>query len=317
MVSVCMITYAHEKYIEDAIYNVLNQECDFEIELIISNDNSPDSTDQLIQNILIQHPKSASIKYFKQEKNLGMMANFIFALKQCSQKYIAICEGDDYWTSKIKLQKQVDFLEQNNEYVLSFHNAEVFNSLTKNTHLFVNNYEREDYGAKDILETWLIPTASMVFKNVLEENLPQFMVQATHGDLALQVYLSKFGKFSAINQVMSVYRVNENSVTVTSFSSLAHNNNHIRQLILMDSFFERKYNKQIYKRICLFYFKNANTFKNISVIKPIYWLFKAFLLKPLLVFKYTKQYKSALKNILFTFRTKYFQKLKIEYKKGD
>ena len=111
-----MITYGHEKFIEEAINGVLMQECDFDVELIIANDCSPDKTHEVIQNIIKTHPKASWIKYFRHEKNIGMQNNTLFALKECSGKYIAGCEGDDYWTDSLKLQKQVDFLDENKEY---------------------------------------------------------------------------------------------------------------------------------------------------------------------------------------------------------
>ena len=123
-VSVCMITYGHEKFIEQAINGVLMQECDFEVELIIANDCSPDRTDAVIQNILKNHPRASWIKYIKHEKNLGMMPNFIFALQECQGKYVALCDGDDYWTDAFKLQKQVDFLESNPKFGICFHSVE-------------------------------------------------------------------------------------------------------------------------------------------------------------------------------------------------
>jgi glycosyltransferase involved in cell wall biosynthesis len=125
-VSVCMITYGHEKYIREAIAGVLMQECDFEVELILANDCSPDSTDKVIQNILENHPRRLWIKYFNNVENLGMMPNFIFALEQCSGTYVAMCEGDDYWITTDKLQKQVDILERNKEIGLIYTNVKHF-----------------------------------------------------------------------------------------------------------------------------------------------------------------------------------------------
>ena len=122
-VSVCMITYGHEKYIREAIEGVLMQECDFEIELILANDCSPDRTDSIIQDILANHPKGSWIKYFNHEKNIGMMPNFIFCMKQCSGTYVAMCEGDDYWVTTDKLEKQVDVLERNKDIGLIYTNV--------------------------------------------------------------------------------------------------------------------------------------------------------------------------------------------------
>lgn len=103
--SVIMITYGHEKFIEQAINEVLMQEGDFEVELIIANDCSPDQTDAIIRNILENHPRASSIKYINHDKNLGIMPNFLFAMKEYNDKYIALCDGDDYWSDPLNLQK--------------------------------------------------------------------------------------------------------------------------------------------------------------------------------------------------------------------
>ena len=113
MVSVVMITYGHENYIEQAIKGVLMQECDFQYELIIANDCSPDNTDRIVQKIIDNTNNADRIKYVRHTVNKGMTANFLWTLQQASGKYIAICEGDDYWTDPLKLQKQVDLLEVN------------------------------------------------------------------------------------------------------------------------------------------------------------------------------------------------------------
>lgn len=107
-VSVCMITYGHEKFIGQAIESVLMQQTNFAIELLIANDHSLDNTDQQIRHYIATHPKGHLIKYILREKNWQMMPNFINALQQCSGKYIALCEGDDYWTDPNKLQRQYE-----------------------------------------------------------------------------------------------------------------------------------------------------------------------------------------------------------------
>jgi glycosyltransferase involved in cell wall biosynthesis len=301
-VSVCMITYGHENSIEEAINSVLMQECDFDIELIISNDSSPDATDKIIQNIILQHPKGYLIQYIKHEKNMGMMPNFISALQQCKGKYVAICEGDDYWIDRHKLQKQVSFLEINNDFVLTFHNAETHNNFTGTKYLFLKDYNVDEFKVADIFEKWLIPTASMVYRNNFGNEFPDYFHEATHGDLALQLYLSKFGKFKGFKDVLSVYRINQSSVTVNSFSSYTQNNKHIKQLNVMNVYFNKIYNAQIQKRIFLFYLINANTFKNESIIKPLYWIGKAIFLNPKYAIDYKKNLQEVFINILKTLR---------------
>ena len=116
LISVCMSTYNHEEYIEEALNSVLEQECNFEFEIILSNDKSSDNTHAVITKYIENHPKGNKVRYYNQPKNLGINNNLIFTLEQTKGKYIALLEGDDYWTDSKKLQKQFDFLEKNTEY---------------------------------------------------------------------------------------------------------------------------------------------------------------------------------------------------------
>jgi glycosyltransferase involved in cell wall biosynthesis len=120
LVSVVTITYKHEQYILDTVKGVLNQETDFEVEYIIADDCSPDDTQKVVSEFLENHPKAAWVKYTRHEENKGMNPNFVWALNQCRGKYIALCEGDDYWTDPLKLQKQVDHLEKNQHVVVVY-----------------------------------------------------------------------------------------------------------------------------------------------------------------------------------------------------
>jgi len=116
-----MITYNHERYISEAIDGILMQECDFEYELVIGEDYSTDNTRKICEQYAAKYPNK--IKLLQSVNNWGMNSNFIRTVKECNSKYIALCEGDDYWTDPLKLQKQVDFLEKNKEYSLCFHRA--------------------------------------------------------------------------------------------------------------------------------------------------------------------------------------------------
>lgn len=253
LISVCMITYNHGDYIEEAIDGIVMQECSYPIELIISDDFSPDDTESLVKNKIKEIHSNISIKYVRHEKNIGMMNNFDFAYNQCNGTYVAICEGDDYWSDKKKLQKQVDFLEKNSEYVLCFHNAEVLYENSKERRLFVEKYEKDDYSANDILREWYIPTASMVFRNI-PEKLPDYMMSAPHSDLGFQLFLSKFGKFKLINEVMSVYRKNDFGVS-NQYNTLKYYNSYIAQMIAMDLYFEKKIRKELSFNIFMAYNK--------------------------------------------------------------
>lgn len=205
-VSVCMITYNHKNFIEDAINGVLMQECDFDIEFILANDCSPDKTDEIVQNIIKTHPRATIINYIKQEQNIGMMPNFIFALQQCHGEYIALCEGDDYWTNKSKLQKQIDFLEANEDYVLCFHPVNILKTDGSIVDDFITkvpkNYETIETLAR--LGNY-IHTPSVVFRNLLKQ-FPFEFEQTPIGDYFLYMMLAEQGKLKYLENIMAVYR---------------------------------------------------------------------------------------------------------------
>lgn len=209
--NICMITYNHENYIREAIEGVLMQMCDFNIELIISNDYSIDSTDSVIQDILQNHPKASMIKYINHKRNLGMMPNFIQALEQCNGKYIALCEGDDYWTDPLKLQKQVDFLEGNPNYNICFHKVQLLkNGIIKDADdITIKRYDAiENFPVQlsDLLEQGnFIHTPSVVFRNQII-NIPFEFEFSPVGDYFLYIILANQGFIKRLDDTMAVYR---------------------------------------------------------------------------------------------------------------
>ena len=206
LVSVVMLTYGHEKYIREAIEGVLMQEVDFPVRLIVVDDCSPDGTEVIVRNIIATHPKGHWIDYIKHDQNKGMMPNFISALQVASGKYIALCEGDDYWTDSNKLQKQVEFLESNPDYVLSFHKIKVLKTNGDLVDDFITvvpeNYETRETLAR--LGNY-IHTPSVVFKNVIKTFPPEFLMTPI-GDYFLYLLLSEQGKLKYIDEEMAVYR---------------------------------------------------------------------------------------------------------------
>ncbi|HEY9167875.1 MAG TPA: glycosyltransferase [Lutibacter sp.] len=210
-VSVCMITYGHEKYIEQAINGVLMQITDFEVELIVANDCSTDKTDDIIQNIIQNHPRASWIKYTKHDKNLGMMPNFIWALQQCQGKYIALCEGDDYWTDPLKLQKQVDFLEANLDYNICFHRVQLIhqeeNQIGEDT---ITRYVPETIDSDELAKGNCMHTPSVLLRNNFI--IPNWFKKVPTGDWVLYMIALKDKKIKKIEEVMAVYRVNNNGV---------------------------------------------------------------------------------------------------------
>ncbi len=212
LVSVCMITYNHEDYIEQALEGILMQKANFSFELVIGEDGSKDSTLRICKEY--EEKYNNIIRLLPTERNLGMLPNFLRTIKACTGKYIALCEGDDYWIDPLKLQKQVDFLEANPEYSMCFHNAVVhYEDIDEKEHLFAQ-IENRDYTGIEIYRSWIIPTASVVFvQKVIESNLyinyNKIIAHSKYlsvGDLPLFVSASFLGKIRAIPENMSVYR---------------------------------------------------------------------------------------------------------------
>lgn len=250
IVSVVMITYAHENYIEQAINGVLMQVCDFEVELIITNDCSPDKTDAVIIDIIKTHPKASWIKYIRHEKNIGMMPNFIFTLKEAKGKYIAMCEGDDYLTDPLKLQKQVDFLEKNEEYVLSFTKSmELFQDKGG---LFETTYPQniENLNFQELLShDWFIRTATIVFrKNQLDLTFLNKLKYSA--DFFLQLLLISKGKFHFLEEITSVYRRHSGGISNSkSIVYLERRLQFMENLKILNKYLDYTFDKAIIKEI--------------------------------------------------------------------
>jgi glycosyltransferase involved in cell wall biosynthesis len=285
-VSVVIITYAHEKFIAEAVNSVLMQKCDFEIELIIANDCSPDKTDDVIQNILESHPQASWVKYIKHTKNLGMMANFIFAVQECQGKYIALCEGDDYWTDPLKLQKQVDFLEANSDYVMCTHATEEKNEIMNTSAIFPNIKENTTKYIEDYILNNLTATCSLMFKAEYLLPIPEWFEKIKFGDLGLILILfyRSNKKMIVLKDCMGVYRINSGSI----HGSLKKNNTslikaykmHLDFINTIDNelFLKNKFEKFVIKKKINTHAILANLYKNDNAINHYKHLIHKFLL---------------------------------------
>lgn len=208
VVSVCMITYNHAQFIEEAIQGIISQKTNFPIELVIGEDCSTDNTREIIERY--QQQFSDIIRLLPSCENLGVIKNFYRTLNACDGKYIALCEGDDYWIDPQKLQKQVDFLETHSDYSLCFHNAMVHYEDGKTPDHLFGEIENRDYTSAEIYEKWTIPTASVVLrKDVIKSKLYTKAIKEkrfVYGDIVLFLTASKCGKIHGIAETMSVYR---------------------------------------------------------------------------------------------------------------
>lgn len=207
IVSVIMISYGHEKYIKQAIEGVLMQKCNFEFDLIVADDCSPDNTHSIVDEIIQCHSKANKIRYFRHDFNKGMQPNFIWAYEQTKGKYIALCEGDDYWTDPLKLQKQVDFLEENKDCSMCFHRTDellIDSKIQKSINTY-NENENRFFDIKDLAKGNFIHTPSVVFKNNVFE-YPKWFNLLSVGDYPMWILLASKGKIGYIKDSMAIYR---------------------------------------------------------------------------------------------------------------
>lgn len=221
MVSVCMITYNHENFIHEAIEGVLMQKTNFTIELIIGEDCSTDNTRKIVVEYAEKYPDI--IRPLLPESNLGMMKNFIKTMEAAKGKYIALCEGDDYWTDQHKLQKQVDLLEANESIIAVATNVADCdfkgNTIQKEKIIVSPDNKDGTYNLHEFFSKGIqYPTLTVVFRNQDLDYITTNILKMDNpflGDWILWVLLHTLGNFYFINQVTASYRVNPNSVTHT------------------------------------------------------------------------------------------------------
>lgn len=274
-----MITYNHESFIREVIESTLMQKTNFSFELVIGEDYSTDNT----RNICLEYQKKYpnKIKILCPKKNLGMIANFKATLNACKGKYIALCEGDDYWTDSYKLQKQIDFLEANPEYVMCFHKAEIkqeiaYNSSSKLTYKPANLL-KQDITTEDLIKEWLIPTASVVFRR---QHLPPFyewFYKVISMDIPLLTLIADKGKVRYIPDIMSVYRKHEGGISLGHRVSPSFFRNRIYMYRKLYKHLDKKNQIIILKKILSYYNnyylynkekkRNPNLINNIMMIK--------------------------------------------------
>lgn len=255
LVSVCCITYNHESFIRNALDGFLSQETNFPIEIIIHDDASTDDTARIIEEYQREHPqKIFPILQTENQYSKGVKPYSEFVFPRARGKYIAICEGDDYWTDPQKLQKQVDVLERDDTLVGCFHEAII--EYDEHDVLFSrenhNDLNQGAFSLKDILESeWLIPTASLVFRNV-GIKFPEMVKKMKVGDFALCCLVFSKGPGYYINEPMARYnKRNPTSFTNSKFilDNITTKTDRIRFLVWLNRHTDHQYSQDIEDRL--------------------------------------------------------------------
>lgn len=220
LVSICCITYNHEQYIKDALDSFIAQKVSFPYEIVISDDCSKDNTRSIIETYKAEYP--SLIRDVSPSQNMGSQANFIYVLKQAHGKYIAICEGDDYWTDPLKLQKQIDILEADNSLMACCTNSSLVDMNSniledKLIKTIVPNNKEGKYSLREFFEqNHTYQTASVVFRRShFDEVYEKYKIMQNQylGDWTLWIAILCFGDMYYLDEVTCVYRINPTSVT--------------------------------------------------------------------------------------------------------
>lgn len=220
LLTVLVVTYNQEKYIKKAVDSILNQKVNFDFEVLVGNDNSPDNT----ENILSAYNKkyNCDLKIYNRKENLGPNKNLSDLMKKAKGKYICILEGDDYWCDDRKLQKQFDFLEKNELYIGVAHDCMEVDldgkNIMKRSHDLNSkikkiNFKRVEKGYLDY------QTNTLFFRNIFLNNKNDskilYEMDRLVGDRTLALLLTDIGDIYFMEDVMSCYRVNKSKYSIT------------------------------------------------------------------------------------------------------
>jgi glycosyltransferase involved in cell wall biosynthesis len=211
--SVCMITYMHEKYIEQSLLSILDQQTTFEYEIVIGNDNSPDRTGDIIERLMREHPRGYRIRHQLHNPNIGVMRNFFGTIASARGGYIALCEGDDFWGDPTKLARQVSWLEANPDTVLTCHDAiDVDDAGSPLPSRRLHDHQRQDFSSHELQRGAYVLTLTMCFRRVIY-SFPHEAYEVYNGDLFLTILLGEFGKCHFMPEIQpACYRLHQQGV---------------------------------------------------------------------------------------------------------
>ena len=208
LVSICCVTYNHEKYIKKCIDGFLMQKTNFNFEVLIYDDASTDKTAEIIKEYQQKYPDIIKPIFQKENQfSKGISISKTFNFQRIKGKYVALCEGDDYWIAPHKLQKQVDFLEENPNYSICFHPVKIiYEDRKKKPQIFPS--QNKKFTFENLQKANFIQTNSVMYKWIK----PEIPDNITPYDWYYNLLHAKIGEIGFINEVMSVYRKHTNGI---------------------------------------------------------------------------------------------------------
>lgn len=260
-VSVCVVTYNHEKFVAKMLDSILMQETTFPFEIIVGDDNSKDNTVAILKEYQKRFPDK--IRLILHDKNLGLNGkyNALSTFAAARGEYTAQFDGDDYLISPHKLQKQVELLDANPHYSASYHNARVIFDDNAAPPYLVNTLKKPEINVEDLIqedEECYIATSSLMFrtKDFAEHPDPEWTNQSTSGDIPRNIMLASRGPIGYIDEVMSVYRKNRGGASfVDNHQSADFLFNRIQLYSNINRQFNYKFDETLRKLLATYYYK--------------------------------------------------------------
>lgn len=270
MVTVRCLCYNHEHFIQQCLEGIIMQKTSFRFEAIVHDDASTDGSASIIREYAEKYPEI--IKPIFETENLWSKHDG--SLKRTMDenmkgKYMAICEGDDYWIDPLKLQKQVDFMESHPDYSMCFHNAIRYKVQSNEIELFNHFKDDHDLSIHDAIHDWLVPTASILVRREFIYS-PEWLARIYSGDYSLILRALNGGKIYGMKDIMSLYRYN--TIGGSASAQMVDKGVFVmeEQLKLLESYNKGtnyKFDKEISSRII--FLKRNIDFQKLKVRKPL------------------------------------------------
>jgi glycosyltransferase involved in cell wall biosynthesis len=273
-VSVCCQAYNHKDYISKCLDGFIMQKTNFKFEVLVHDDASTDGTAEILKQYESQYPNLFRNVYQTENQfnKQNTLTNILF--KMAKGKYIALCEGDDYWTDPYKLQKQVDFLEANEEYSGSYHDTQVIYEGNDKIqpHLFRKILPAIITAEDTISNLSSFHTTSFVFRKSMLL-LPEFINNVVSGDMALFSIIAASGNLGKVDGTMSVYRKHNDGITASASVTSNYHEKRIQLMHHLDKFHKYKYHQKVKKVISYHKSeikKNKKAIGGLGLIKDIF-----------------------------------------------
>jgi glycosyltransferase involved in cell wall biosynthesis len=207
-VSVFVLTYNHEAWIGQALDSALAQSTAFPVEILVADDCSTDGTRAIVRDYARRYPES--IRTFLPERNLGVAGIWLEAARRTRGDYIAILEGDDYWTSPEKLEKQAALLESHPDWVSCFHGATLFHEDDAFPPRPTNPaFDRHVFDLDDVIRSCFIPFLTVMFRRAALARIPQWIFSYAWFDWLFHIHCARQGRIGHFDEDLAAYRVHE------------------------------------------------------------------------------------------------------------